>query len=156
VPNRCVPLSCLAYLLLTGALAAAPDPAEPPPPVKTYGSAVVGYYRESVVVKDALHLSRVTPTSGKPDWVAGSIARQLKVKKIDWAKQMVVVVYTGERSDELAPELKALQVKGGKLLVRWKPAAFPPGNTKWKHPALMLLVDRFNGEVVFDPPVPPK
>ena len=84
------------------------------------------------------------------------LAKALKVEAIDWKKQMVIVVSGGERpTGGYTVETKPLEVKDGKLIVHWKinvPKGIVPQIVT--HPALTILVDRFAGDVVFDPAPP--
>ena len=83
----------------------------------------------------------------------------LKVKSIDLKRQMVVVIYADEKpTGGYSIELKSLEVKDKKLIVHWRPISPGPDDIVTQaitHPELVLLVDRFDGEVVFDP-APPK
>jgi PrcB C-terminal len=86
------------------------------------------------------------------------LAKRLKVDAIDWKKQMVIVISGGEqRTGGFSVEAKSLEVKDGKLIVHWK-LNRPEGFTTQviSHPALTILVDRFEGDVVFDPAAPKK
>jgi hypothetical protein len=84
------------------------------------------------------------------------LAKKLKVDAIDWKKQMVIVIAGGQqRTGGYSVEAKSLEVKDGKLIVHWKLNA-PDGIATQviSYPALTILVDRFEGDVVFDPAPP--
>lgn len=89
-----------------------------------------------------------------------SAALMLKVKEIDWKTQMVIVVSAGtKRSGGYSVEVTGLEInKDKELVVKWKlnsPAPNQPVTLALTHPAQTILVDRFEGKVVFDP-APPK
>jgi hypothetical protein len=86
------------------------------------------------------------------------LAKKLKVESIDWKKHMVVVVSGGRQpTGGYSVEVKDLEIKDGKLIVHWKLNAPAPGSFVTQvitTPTLTILVDRFEGDVVFDPPAP--
>jgi len=82
------------------------------------------------------------------------VAKALKVKDIDWSKQMLVVVTAGtKRSGGYRVEVTGLKVKDKQLTVAWKLHA-PKGaaTAALTHPATVALVPRHAGKVAFDPP----
>ena len=84
------------------------------------------------------------------------LAKRLKVVSIDWKKQMVITISGGSRpTGGYSVEAKSLEVKDGKLIVHWK-LNVPTGivTQAFTHPMLTILVDRFEGDVVFDPAPP--
>lgn len=84
------------------------------------------------------------------------LAKNLKVDAIDWKKQMVIVISGGsQRTGGYSVEAKSLEVKDGKLTVHWK-LNVPTGivTQAFTHPTQTILVDRFEGDVVFDPAPP--
>jgi hypothetical protein len=87
------------------------------------------------------------------------LAKQFKVDKIDWTKQMVVVATGGRKNTGgYSVEFTGLEVKDKTLTVKWKLNSPKPGSPVTQaitHPAAAALVERFDGEVKFDPP-PPK
>jgi hypothetical protein len=91
------------------------------------------------------------------DTATDRLAKTLKVDSIDWKKQMVIVISGGQRpTGGYSVELTSLEVKDKKLIVHWK-LNVPTGITPQvvTHPTLTVLVDRFDGDVVFDPATPP-
>ncbi len=87
-------------------------------------------------------------------------AKLLKVKNIDWDKQMLLVVADGaKRTGGYRVEIVSLRIKDGTLTVNWKLHA-PPADAvvtqAITYPAQMVLVERFRGNVRFDPPVEKK
>jgi hypothetical protein len=87
------------------------------------------------------------------------IAKMLKVDKIDWDKQMVVLVSGGvQRTGGFSVKVEKLTIADKTLTVHWKLNAPKPGSIVTQaltHPGAIALVDRFEGEVRFDP-APPK
>ncbi|HZV05779.1 MAG TPA: protease complex subunit PrcB family protein [Gemmataceae bacterium] len=87
-------------------------------------------------------------------------AKLLKVKNIDWSKQMLVIVAAGEkRTGGYRMEILSLRAKADRLIVNWKLHSPPPGTFVTQaisYPAQMVLVERFQGAVCFDPPVEKK
>jgi hypothetical protein len=84
------------------------------------------------------------------------LAKQFKVDAIDWKKQMVVVATAGAKgSGGFKFEITSLTVKGDTLTVKWKltpPMGF--ATNAFTHPGQAVLVERYEGKVVFDPMVP--
>jgi hypothetical protein len=147
----------LAFLLLT----ALPTEytSEQAPEIKMYAKASPGLYRKTLVMRTAGELNLATPVGGKNDDITKITAALLKVDSIDLTKQMVVVIYAGEKpTGGYSIEVKSLEMKDRKLFVHWKLKAPGPDDIVTQaitYPELVLLVDRFDGEVVFDP-APPK
>lgn len=86
-------------------------------------------------------------------------AQQLKVKEIDFSKQMLIVVSAGtKRTGGYSVEVTGLEMKDKELVVKWKlntPAPGRPVTQALTHPAQTILVEKFEGKVTFDP-APPK
>ncbi|MCI0463562.1 MAG: protease complex subunit PrcB family protein [Gemmataceae bacterium] len=93
---------------------------------------------------------------GNVDATNAAVAKLLKVEKIDWDKQMIILISGGtQRTGGYSVELKGLKVQGDTLTVQWKlnaPKAGQPVTQALTNPGLALLVERFDGEVRFDPP----
>ncbi|MSQ94519.1 MAG: protease complex subunit PrcB family protein [Gemmataceae bacterium] len=110
-----------------------------------------------VVIKSAEQLAKLQSTEA--DKASAQLAKMLKVESIDWTKQMVIVISGGtQRTGGYAVEVKSLEVKEGKLIVNWKLNTPPPDafvTQAFTNPALTILVDRFVGDVVFEPKSPP-
>jgi len=87
--------------------------------------------------------------------VTTDVALLLKVKAIDWDKQMLVVVSAGmKRTGGYRVEILSLPVKDGTLTVRWKLHSPAPGGIVTQaitYPAEMILVECV-AAVKFDPP----
>ncbi len=89
------------------------------------------------------------------DQATANLAKTLKVQAIDWKTQMVIVLSGGtQRTGGYSVVVQSLDVKDGKLTVNWKVKGPPPGSIVTQAltmPSLTILVDRFEGEVVFNP-----
>ena len=144
----------LAFLLLT-ALAPVEYTGEKAQEIKVYAKQPGGVYRKTLVMRTAGELNLATPIGGKNYDIVQITADMLKVKSIDLKKRMVIVIYAGEKPTAgYSIELKSLEVKDKKLIVHWKlktPGADDVVTQAITHPELVLLVDRFDGEVLFDP-----
>lgn len=145
----------LAFLLMT-ALAPANLPGEKANEIKVYAKAPSSVYRKTLVMRTEAELNLATPIGGKNYKITEVLASVLKVHAIDLKKQMVIVIYAGEKpTGGYSVELQSLEVKDKKLIVRSKLNAPGPDDIvtqAFTYPELLLLVDRFDGEVVFDPP----
>jgi hypothetical protein len=88
------------------------------------------------------------------------VALLLKVRGIDWDKQMIVVVAAGAQpTGGYSVEVLSQAVKDGTLTVNWrlnKPADGAAVTQAVTYPAQMVLIERFEGPVKFDPPAKEK
>ena len=112
-----------------------------------------------LVIRSAEELAKAMGTDAET--ASAQAARMLKVEKIDWSKQMLLVVSAGtRRTGGYRVEVTDLTLsKDGTLTVKWKLNTPRPGGPVTQaitHPAQTLLVDRFEGKVNFDPPAPKK
>jgi len=86
------------------------------------------------------------------------LARLLKVKEIDWNKQMIVVTTAGAKpTGGYSVEVTGLTIKDGTLTVKWKLNSPGPNDfvtQAFTHPGQAVLVEKFDGKVTFDPPAP--
>lgn len=116
------------------------------------------------VVRGAAELARALGVEAKDaknkrfqNAAESDAAELLKVKHIDWSKQMLIVVAAGaRRTGGYRVEISALRVQDGTLTVTWRLHEPAPGATVSQavsHPARMALVERFNGRVRFDPAI---
>jgi hypothetical protein len=84
------------------------------------------------------------------------LAKLFKVNALDWSKQMVILAEAGRcKTGGYTVEVTSLEVKDKNLIVKWKLNEPKPGSDVPKeasYPAIVLLVDRFDGDVIFDPP----
>ncbi len=147
-----------AYLLLT---ALVPEyTGEKAQEIKVYAKASPGVYRKTQVMRTEKELNLATPIGGKNYDITKITAGILKVDSIDLKKQMVIVIYGGEKpTGGYSVEMKSLEVTDKKLIVHWHLKAPGPDDFVTQaitYPELVLLVDRFDGEVVFDSPLPKK
>lgn len=87
-------------------------------------------------------------------------AKLLKVKDIDWTKQMLIVVAAGAKpTGGFRVEIVALRIKDKTLTISWKlhsPAAGDIVTQAITHPSQVVLVERWQGSVRFDPPLEKK
>ena len=105
---------------------------------------------------DAAQAYRLKPGGASPAQATRMLAQALKVKTIDWDKQMVVVVTAGAKpTGGYSVEVLGLGVKDDTLTVRWKlnsPGKDSIVTQAFTHPGQAVLAERFAGKVVFDPP----
>ncbi len=89
------------------------------------------------------------------DLATALAAKMLKVKKIDWDKQMIVIVSGGTQpTGGYKVEVTDLKADDDTLTVHWKVVPPAPGQRVTQarsNPAETLLIQRFDGEVRFDP-----
>ncbi len=89
---------------------------------------------------------------------AREIVRGLGVDDIDWRTQMVLVVTGGvQQSTGYAVEITNIDIKNQTMTVSWRlqrPGPRDPMILKPSHPAQIVVVPRFEGNVRFDPPAP--
>jgi len=88
------------------------------------------------------------------------VLKLLKVEHIDWKKHMLVVVASGTKpTGGYSVEVLGLSVKDKVLTIRWRLNSPKPGSIVTQaltHPSQMVLVERFDGSIRFDPPVKDK
>lgn len=129
----------------------------PPDGPKIHAKTPARVTTTSTVIKSAEQLAKLQNTEA--DKASANLAKQLKVEAIDWKKQMVIVVSGGtQRTGGYSVEVKSLEVKDGKLIVHWKLNTPAPDSIVIQvltNPTLTILVDRFDGDVVFEPKAPP-
>lgn len=113
------------------------------------------------VIRDAAQLVAAIPAYAALDaqpavverMATAALAKALKVKDIDWKKQMLVVTTAGSRgSGGFRVEVTGLKVKGDTMTVSWK--ATPPkgaATAAFTHPGVVALVPAHK-KVEFDPP----
>lgn len=87
--------------------------------------------------------------------VTATLAKALQVKTIDWNEQMLVVVTGGvQRSSGFSVDIDRLEARGKDLLVHWNLRSPSPGQAvtrKLTHPGEVILVERVEGKVKFEP-----
>ena len=120
-----------------------------------------------LVIRNAEELARahgVAPKDAKEKRfqtdVTADVAELLKVKTLDWDKQMLVVVAAGTKpTGGYRVEVRTLSVKDKTLTVHWQLHSPAPGvivTSALTYPAQMVLVERFDGPVKFEPAVKDK
>jgi hypothetical protein len=89
---------------------------------------------------------------------AAAFAKRFKVDSIDWKKQMVVIVGDGQKpTGGFSVSITAFKTDGKTLTVSWKLTKPDPGSIQPQivtTPGEAALVERFDGDVKFDPPLP--
>ncbi len=124
--------------------------------MKIYGKTPARVGQGSSVIRSGEQLGKLQGVDAEK--ATANLARMLKVESIDWTKQMIVVISGGtQRTGGYSVEAKSLEVKDGKLVVNWKLNTPPPGSIVTQaltNPALTILVDRFEGDVTFEPKAP--
>lgn len=164
-----------AAMLLIASLGAPADPPEkkdPPPaekplpgtPVKILGrgfwraSAKPGAAPQQLVIRSEMEFAKLISAGNDSKTVLDQLKKSLKVDALDWAKQMLVVVTGGaQRTGGFRVEVTAVAVKDNVLTVRWKLHSPKPTDIvtmAFTHPAETILIERFDGKVVFDPALP--
>jgi hypothetical protein len=143
----------------------AADP-EPTPIIKAIASAPWTHAhlngKKAVVIRKVDDLAKLQPyvkldvlPRAKKEAASNELAANLKMKAIDWDKQMVVIILAGaQRSGGYRIEVTGLKVEKGTLTVSWKllaPAGF--ATAAITYPSLAVLVPKHTGKVVFDPPL---
>jgi PrcB C-terminal len=143
--------------------------AEPAPAVKVLASSRWGYAKvdtkakgtdaKQLVIRDAAELVAAlnSPKAADEKMANEALAKELKVKAIDWKKEMLVVVTGGsQRSGGYSVEVTGLKAKGDTLTVSWK-LNKPKGaaTAAFTHPGVVALVPRHK-TVEFDPPAKKK
>lgn len=90
--------------------------------------------------------------------VTADLAAAFKVPSIDWTKHMVIVVSGGPQpTGGFGIIAKSVEIKGKKLVVNWELLRPDPGSNvtqAFTHPTVTILVDRFDGDVEFNPKAP--
>jgi hypothetical protein len=93
--------------------------------------------------------------------ITAAVAKQFKVKSIDWTKQMIVAITVGSKpTGGYSVEVLGLTVKDKALTVRWKLNSPGPGDVVTQvisFPVQAVLAERFDGDkITFDPPAKKK
>jgi hypothetical protein len=108
------------------------------------------------VIRSGAELVKAMGGKGDADKLTAQVAKQLKVDHIDWKKHMLVMVSGGtQRTGGYSVQVNNLKVKDKTLTVHWKLNAPKPGQPvtqAFTNPAATILIERFEGEVRFDPP----
>jgi hypothetical protein len=122
----------------------------------TPGGVVLSGHR---VIRGEVEMTKVVEGfGGNIDKVMAKLTGLLKVKKIDWDKQMVLLISGGTQpTPGYRVAVTSLKVKDDELTVRWKLIGPPKGAPLAKritHPAETLLVERYDDTTRFDPAVP--
>ena len=101
---------------------------------------------QQLVIRSAEELAKVTKMDA--DKATEALAKQLKVEKIDWTKQMVVLVSDGvKKTGGYSIEVLVVSGKDKELTVKWKLNSPKPGDIVTQvltHPGKAALVERFD------------
>ena len=117
----------------------------------TYAKADVNAKADAkqLVIKSADELGKAVPDARK---ATETLAKSLKVKAIDWDKQMLVVVTAGTKpTGGYKVEVKDVKTKDGTMTVTYK--VTPPdgfATQAFTHPGTVVLVPAHKGKVVFE------
>jgi len=115
---------------------------------------------KQIAVESAADLVKAVPEWAKSKAKAevvekqatASLAKALKVKGIDWDKQMLLVVTAGTKSTGgYKVEVTDMTVKGDTMTVTYKvtpPSGF--ATQAFTHPGTVVLVPKHKGKVVFE------
>jgi PrcB C-terminal len=127
--------------------------------LKVLGQANARIGAGSTVIRSAKDLAAAEGGKGDPDAAVARIAKLLKVDAIDFDKQMIVVISGGvQRSGGYSVQVNKIVAADKTATVHWKlntPKPGQPVTLALTNPTLTVLVERFDGDVRFDPP-PPK
>ena len=154
-------------LLLTLVLPVAEDRKPDPTKDRELKIEARGFWRASIrpgtaqqlVIRSAAEAAKASglPADGKgQEQATANLAKALRIEKIDWDKQMVVVATAGAKpTGGYRVEVLSVAVKEGNLLVKWKlhtPTGFV--TQAFTHPGEAVLVEKAEGKATFDPPAP--
>jgi hypothetical protein len=114
--------------------------------------------RGHMTIRNPQELTKIMAgLGGNIDRAMDRVTKMLKVDRIDWNKQMLLILSGGrQRTGGYRVELTSLKVKGDELTVRWKligPRPGQPVTQALSYPALTLLVERYDNTIRFDPAV---
>jgi hypothetical protein len=117
---------------------------------------------QQYVFRSAEELAKVSGLD-KPDGAEAqkkateAAAKALKIDDIDWKRQMLLVVTGGmKRTGGYNVEITKIETADKVMTVHWRlnaPKAGSPVTQTITHPAQTALVERFDGKVVFNPPL---
>jgi hypothetical protein len=89
--------------------------------------------------------------------VTAKLAKVLNRDTIDWSKEIILLVEVGQKNtDGYTVEVTLLSVKKKTLVVKWRvnePEKYSKTTAKTTCPGVLLLCERFEGNVIFDPPL---
>lgn len=110
--------------------------------------------RSTIVYRSRAHLGSARGTDADRNYDA--VIRELGVPAIDFDKQMLLLIRAGVHPSSSQVRVWSTEFKGSRLIVRWDivPGLFPNATEGTALVMGMFLVDKFDGEVAFDPPIP--
>ncbi len=108
-----------------------------------------------LVIRNANDYAKAHRTRESPQAALKNLSKEMKVD-VDWDKHMLIAVTGGvQPTGGYRVEITDVKQAGDTLTVHWKLHKPKPGDlttSALTHPAEMVLVEKFNGKVVFDPP----
>ena len=115
-----------------------------------------GAAAQQLVLRNAVQAARamaLAPDGRSQTQATRTLAEALKVKDIDWEKQMVIVVTAGAKpTGGYSVEVLGVEAKDRTITVRWKLNSPGPGSIVTQaltHPGQAVLVDQAEGEAKF-------
>ena len=154
--------------LALAAIIGAPPADEKPKPIDGIEVKVLGraFWRAStqpgsaaqqLVIRSQAEFDKLVGPGNEAKTVFDNLQKQLKAD-VDWNKHMLIVCTGGaQRTGGFRVEVQAVYTKDDTMTVRWKLHAPKPTaivTMAFTHPAETVLVNRFEGKVVFDPAIP--
>jgi hypothetical protein len=117
--------------------------------------ATQGAPARQLVIRTASEYAKSVGTRESPQVALKNLSQEMKVD-VDWNKHMLIVVTAGAQpTGGYRVEITDLRQSGETMTVHWKLHKPMPGaltTSALTHPAEMVLVEKFSGKVVFDPP----
>jgi hypothetical protein len=108
-----------------------------------------------LVIRNGNEYARAVRTRESPAAALANLRKEMKVD-VDWDKHMLIVVTAGvQPTGGYRVEITDVTKGDDTMTVRWKLHKPKPGDlttSALTHPAEMVLVEKFAGTVVFDPP----
>lgn len=124
-------------------------------------SARPGGAAQQLVIRGAAEAAKAVglPGDGKgQEQASDQIAKAVKLDKIDWDKQMVIVATAGAKpTGGYRVEILSVKSKEKDIVVKWKLHSPKPDDfvtQAFTHPAEAVVVEKKEGKVVFDPLAP--
>jgi hypothetical protein len=115
-------------------------------------SSAVNVAAKQTAARSAADLADALGQPGRAREAEARLLRALKMREIDWQKQMVILVTAGRKnSGGYKVEVTDQTRKDNVLTVKWK--LEPPKGAATRslsHPGVAVLTERFDGKVVFE------
>src|SRR5262245_33065154 len=108
-----------------------------------------------LVIRNANEYAKAHRTRESPQAALVNLRKEMKVD-VDWDKHMLIVVSAGvQPTGGYRVAITDVKQSGDTMTVHWKLHKPKPGDltiSALTHPAEMVLVEKFAGKVIFDPP----